>query len=117
MYPPHRAAMLRPCPTTAREPWPVSFCRDDPQGALLDVLLQPRASREAVGPVHGDRLKVAVKAPPVEGEANEALVRLLARLLDLPRSAVTIRTGLGSRRKTVQVKGLDADALRAKVAP
>lgn len=95
----------------------MSFCRDDPQGALLDVLVQPRASRERVGPLHDDRLKVAVKAPPVEGEANEALVKLLARHLGLPRSAVTIRSGLGNRRKTVHVMGMSAQALRAKVTP
>lgn len=95
----------------------MSCCRDDRDGALLDLLLQPRASREAVGPVHGDRLKVSVRAPPVEGEANEALIRLLGKLLGLPKSQISIRSGLSGRRKTVHVKGMDAAAVWAKLAP
>lgn len=93
----------------------MTFCRDDPQGALLDVLVQPRASREKVGPLHGDRLKVAVSAPPVDGEANDALVRLLARHLGVPRSALVIRAGQTGRRKTVLVRGMDAQTLATKV--
>jgi uncharacterized protein (TIGR00251 family) len=95
----------------------VTWCRDDPEGALLDVLVQPRASREQVGPLHGDRLKIAVQAPPVEGAANESVIRLLARLLGLRRSDVTIRAGQSGRRKTVHVQGLDAETLRKKVLP
>jgi uncharacterized protein (TIGR00251 family) len=73
----------------------------------LRILVQPRASRsEIVGP-HGDALKVRLAAPPVDGAANEELVRLLAREFKVPRSAVTIVSGQMSRRKTVKVEGVE----------
>lgn len=79
--------------------------RDEAGGLCFDVLVTPRASRERIGPLVGERLKVAVTAPPVEGEANAALVAVLARALGVPRAAVSIVRGDGSRRKTVKVVG------------
>lgn len=71
----------------------------------LRVLVQPRASRsEIVGP-HGDALKVRLAAPPVDGAANEELVRLLAKEYGVPKGAVEIIGGLASRRKTVRIRG------------
>lgn len=77
----------------------------------LSILVQPRASRsEIVGP-HGDALKVRLAAPPVDGAANEELVRLLAKELDVSRSSIEIVSGLTSRRKTVRVSGATTEAL------
>ncbi|HET8633169.1 MAG TPA: DUF167 domain-containing protein [Gemmatimonadales bacterium] len=77
----------------------------------LSILVQPRASRsEIVGP-HGDALKVRLAAPPVGGAANEELVRLLAKELDVSRSSIEIVSGLTSRRKTVRVSGATTEAL------
>ncbi|HEU4761343.1 MAG TPA: DUF167 domain-containing protein [Gemmatimonadales bacterium] len=71
----------------------------------LRILVQPRASRsEIVGP-HGDALKVRLAAPPVDGAANEELVRLLAREYKVPKSAIEIVAGLSSRRKTIRIQG------------
>lgn len=83
----------------------------------VDVLVQPRASREKVGPVHGDRLKLAVTAPPVDGEANAAVIALLARALDVARSALEVSAGASSRRKTIRVRGLSAEQVQARLAP
>jgi hypothetical protein len=58
-----------------------------------------------VGVVEG-RLRVRVAAPPVEGAANEELVRFLSRSLGVPRSAVSVTAGAGGRRKTVLVRGV-----------
>lgn len=80
-----------------------------PEGVRLDILVSPRASREQVGPVKEGRLKVAVTAPPVSGEANAAVVALLARRLDLPRRAVSVVAGDRAKRKTVQVQGLGVE--------
>ncbi len=81
------------------------------QYLTLRILVQPRASRsEIVGP-HGDHLKVRLAAPPVDGAANEELVRLLARELGVPRSGIEIVGGLSSRRKTVRVSGAQPDAV------
>jgi uncharacterized protein (TIGR00251 family) len=75
-------------------------------GALiLDIVVQPRASREGIA-LMGDRLKVSVNAPPVDGKANEAVIRVLAEALGAPRSAVEILRGETGRRKTVRIRGV-----------
>lgn len=90
---------------------------EDPSGIAFDVLVTPRASREGLGPIHGDRLKIAVTAPPVDGEANAAVVAVLARALAVPKANVTIVRGDGSRRKTVHVRGVGRAHLTALVTP
>jgi hypothetical protein len=95
---------------------PPSWCRTAPEGTFIDVVVQPRAAREAVGPVQGDRLKVRVHAPPVDDAANEAVVRLLAAALDVPRAAVTLAAGRTGRRKTLHVAGLAAEAVAARLS-
>jgi uncharacterized protein (TIGR00251 family) len=72
----------------------------------FDVLVQPRASRAKLGPVHDGRLKVAVTAPPVDGEANAAVIELLAKALGIARGAVEVVAGGSSRRKTIRVRGV-----------
>ncbi len=85
--------------------------RDD--GTIeLDVQAVPRSSRDEVGKPHGDRLKLHVRAPPVEGEANEAIVRLLADVLELPRQAIRLVRGQTGKRKTLRIAGLELDAVR-----
>ena len=69
----------------------------------LDVLVQPRASRAKVGPEHDGRLKIAVTAPPVDGEANAAVTELIAKQLGIARGAVAVVAGETSRRKTVRI--------------
>jgi uncharacterized protein (TIGR00251 family) len=93
-----------------------SWCRASPAGTLLDVVVQPRASREGLGPLLGDRVKVRVHAPPVDDAANEAVARLLAELLGVPRSSVTIAAGRTGRRKTLLVAGANAEAVAASVS-
>lgn len=81
------------------------------QPAVLTIVVQPRAARtEVVGP-YGDGLKVRIHAPPVDGAANEELVRFLARRLRVAPSAVAIVGGAGSRRKRVAVTGGPAHPL------
>jgi hypothetical protein len=84
--------------------------------ATLDILVQPRCSREGVGPVVGDRLKVSVNAPPVDGKANEAMQRVLAETFGVPRSAVTILRGETGKRKTVRIAGVTAAAAAQVIA-
>jgi uncharacterized protein (TIGR00251 family) len=86
-------------------------------GIAFDVLVSPRASRARLGPVHGERIKVAVTSPPVDGEANAAVIELVARALGVTRGAVEITAGVASRRKTVRVRGVDAAALWRAVQP
>ncbi len=66
--------------------------------------MQPRAARPGVGPLVGDRLRVAVSAAPVDGEANDAVVAALADAFGVRKSAVTILRGQTGRRKTVRIE-------------
>jgi uncharacterized protein (TIGR00251 family) len=81
-------------------------------GLTIDVLVAPRASRAAVGPMVGDRLRVAVTAPPVDGEANAAVIEALAQAFGVRRAAVAIVRGERGRRKTVRIEGATADTLQ-----
>jgi uncharacterized protein (TIGR00251 family) len=83
-------------------------------GALtVDIHVVPRASRTVVGPLAGERLRVAVTAPPVDGEANLAVIAALAEAFGVRRSAVTIIRGERGRRKTVRIDGGDRATLEA----
>ena len=75
-------------------------------GVTVRLRVQPRASRTEVAGTLGDELKIRVAAPPVDGEANEELLRFLAKRLGVPRSAVTIVSGSGSRSKVAAVEGI-----------
>jgi uncharacterized protein (TIGR00251 family) len=86
------------------------------RGVRLAVRLTPRASVERIGGVAGGMLKVAVTAPPAENQANEALLRLLAKELRLPRRNLSIVLGARSRNKIVQFAG-DPAELTARLAP
>ena len=82
------------------------------QGALvIDVWVQPRAPRAIVGPAVGDRLRVAVTSPPVDGKANAAVVSALADAFAVRRADVAIVRGETGRRKTVRIAGATLAAL------
>ncbi len=87
------------------------WARDEPGGCALDLLVQPRASRTRVAGEHGGRLKIQLAAPPVDGEANAALVEFLARALSVRKSDVAIVRGEAGRRKTVRIAGVGAGAV------
>jgi len=84
--------------------------------ARLVVHVQPRARRSEAAGRHGDAWKVRLAAPPVDGAANEELVRFLAEQLGVPRRAVRITAGLTARRKTVEIDGLADELVAAKLA-
>jgi len=85
--------------------------RDTPLGATFAVKVQPRARKSAVTGELDGVLKLALTAPPVEGQANQACIELLASLLKVPRSSVTIASGHNSRKKVIRVAGLTAEAV------
>lgn len=81
--------------------------RNQPSGdaLIIEVQVVPRASRVAVGPAVGARLRVAVTAPPVDGAANAAVIDALAEAFGVRRAAVSIVRGDTGRRKTVRIAG------------
>jgi len=84
-------------------------------GVCLAIKLQPRAAKNEIGETAGNELKIRVTAPPVDAAANEALVKLLADVLDCPRNAVHLVRGHTSRHKQVSVRGLTAADVAAKL--
>ena len=86
--------------------------------ARITIRLTPRADRDAVVGFEGEAgeiLRVRVTAPPVDGRANAALVRVLATRLGVGQSAVRIVAGQGARTKIVAVDGLTLEAVRARL--
>ena len=84
--------------------------------ARFSVRVQPRAAHSAVEGIHGGALKVRLRAPPVDGAANDALIELLAERLDVPKRAITIVSGATARTKLVEVNGVNAARVRALVS-
>ncbi len=89
--------------------------RDTAEGLLLRVRVQPRAQRDALAGERDGALLVRVTAPPVEGRANQALARVLGKVLDVPPSAVRVLRGASGRDKLVAVAGLSAASARQKL--
>ncbi len=77
----------------------------------LTLHIQPGAKKTEFAGLHGDALKIRLAAPPVDGKANEALVKFVAGVLRLPKSAVNLKSGQTSRRKVLEVVGATAEAV------
>ena len=86
----------------------MSFARDGADGAVLELLVQPRASLTRVVGEHDGRLKIQLAAPPVDGEANAALIAFLAGALRVKRADVALLAGESGRRKRVRIAGVSA---------
>jgi uncharacterized protein (TIGR00251 family) len=81
----------------------------------IRVHLTPRSARDEVLSFEGEVLRARVTAPPVEGRANEALLRLLAGTLGIPKSSLRIVRGQRSREKLVAIEGLDTAEVRRRL--
>ncbi len=79
-------------------------------GVVVALHVQPGARRTAIVGTHGERLKVAVSAPPTEGRANAALIDFLARRLALPKASLQVLSGATSRDKRIAVATVRAAA-------
>ncbi|MBX6393820.1 MAG: YggU family protein [Burkholderiales bacterium] len=79
------------------------------QGWRIAVHVQPGAKKSEVAGLHGERLKIRVAAPPLEGRANEALIAFLAEKLALPRARVRVAKGGQARTKLVEIDDPNAD--------
>ena len=85
----------------------------DPHEALVALRVQPRASADAVLGEREGVIAIRLKAPPVDGQANAALLAFIARRLRVPQRQVVLVRGSGSRQKWIRVEGLSAASVRA----
>jgi uncharacterized protein (TIGR00251 family) len=76
-------------------------------GVRLRLRIQPKAARTELVGLHGDAIRIRLTAPPVDGAANEALLKFLADKLSVPLRAVRLTAGEASRSKVVTVTGID----------
>jgi hypothetical protein len=79
------------------------------------VRVHPRAKRDAITGEVGDALKLSLTAPPIDGRANEACIEFFAKLLKVPRSSVTIASGLNSRNKVIRIAGVSSEFVRKQL--
>ena len=88
------------------------FDRDSKGNLILRVHAQPGAKRTGVAGLHGEALKIRVKAPALEDRANEALAEFIAEALGVARRDVTLVSGARSRDKRFEVRGAGVDPAR-----
>ncbi|ABV35840.1 protein of unknown function DUF167 [Shewanella sediminis HAW-EB3] len=79
---------------------PVSKQQDD---LLLNLYIQPKASRDQIVGVHGEELKIAITAPPVDGKANAHLIKYLSKAFKVPKGDIVILKGQLGRHKQIKI--------------
>lgn len=79
---------------------PITVCAD---GLVLRLYIQPKASRDEIVGLHGDALKVAITAPPVDGQANSHLIKFLAKQFKVAKGKVDIEKGELGRHKQIKI--------------
>src|SRR4249919_277500 len=94
-----------------------AFLRVQPDGVLLSVKLQPRASANEIGEPLGNELRIKIAAPPVDSAANEALIRFLSEKLDTPRNRIELLLGRTSRHKQIKIYGVSAEQILPRLTP
>lgn len=95
------------------------WCSTVTYGIRISVQIMPNAKKNEVIGVLDDVLKIRLHAQPIEGKANEALIRFLSDKLDVPKSAVTITHGHTNKRKIIEIAaaGLTTDGVKAALCP
>ncbi|NLW92235.1 MAG: YggU family protein [Syntrophomonadaceae bacterium] len=89
--------------------------KENAEAITVEIKVQPRASRNQIVGEQDGLLKVKLTAPPVEGEANQALVNYLASVLDTPRRNIMLIKGETSRNKIISIKGMSRDTFLHKI--
>ena len=87
------------------------------EGILLTLHINPRAAKDELCGLHGNTLKLRLKAPPVDGKANAGLIKFLSKTLKVPPAHVRITHGESGRQKHVLVVGISEEDARALLTP
>ena len=91
------------------------FLREQKNCITLTLHVQPRASRTEIRGVHGDALKILLKAPPVDGEANMAVIEFFADFFEKSKNMIQIKSGETSRRKVIEIKDVPLAIAKEKI--
>ncbi len=90
------------------------FLIESKEGVIIKLHIQPKASREKFCGIYGDRLKLSVKAPPVDGKANEAIIKFLSKFLKVPKSNIILKSGANSKQKNFLLLNTSLNELQKK---
>jgi uncharacterized protein (TIGR00251 family) len=93
----------------------MSWITQTPRGVILAIHATPRASKAGIQGLHGHALKVRLRAPPVDGKANTALIEYLAEVLDVPQRNISILSGETARHKRVLVANVDLATIALRI--
>lgn len=91
------------------------FIREQADGVLLSIKVQPRASKNEIGEPLGSELRIKVTAPPVDAAANEAVLRFIADCLDCPRNRIELIKGHKNRHKVIRICGVPAHTIVSRL--
>lgn len=98
----------------------MGWIQESKTGVTIQVHATPRASKNQIQGLHGDAVKIKLKAPPVDGKANEALIEFISGTLGIPQRQITLLSGQTSRQKRLSLQGVSANqvsqAFRINVA-
>jgi len=93
----------------------MTFLRKEKDSLSLALHIQPKASKNRIVGLHGEKLKLSVTAPPADGKANKAVVKFLADFFAIPKKKIAIKSGLQSRKKRVLLFGISLAEAREKI--
>jgi uncharacterized protein (TIGR00251 family) len=87
------------------------------QQVILDLYVQPKASRTRITGLHDGSIKLTITAPPIEGKANSQVTTFMAKLFKIPKSSITLMSGHQGRHKRIAIAGITQDEIRRILAP
>jgi hypothetical protein len=87
------------------------------EGVCISVRVQPRSSKSGISGMYGERIRICLKSAPVDDAANKECCELVAKLLGVPRSSVSVMNGKSSRSKVLKVEGLTVSVVGKAFAP
>ena len=93
----------------------MEWMNETPTGVELKIHAVPRASKNEIQGLHNNALKVRLTTPPVDGKANQALIKFLSKTLGIPNAQIQLLRGKTTRYKTVRIHGLSKETLTEKL--
>jgi uncharacterized protein (TIGR00251 family) len=86
-------------------------------GILISIRVQPGASRDSITGIREGSLAIKLCSPPVDGRANDALIKFISRKVGVPPSSIQIIQGIKNRKKVLSVPGVSADEIENALSP